>query len=156
MLPGSARTSVVKTIIAVIFSPSVYRKQTLPSCPLPVAENRQTKQMSRDGRAVPEAAASLERGRAARVCEDEDGRGRRREHPHILLSLFLVSLLRLSDGELNMAREISKQLKSIFKLLQPPVCRLGDVDKLVAEFLMGIRGAATWLLAWVCMCLWPR
>lgn len=31
--------------------------------------------------------------------------------PHILLSLFLVSLLRLSDGELNMAREISKQLR---------------------------------------------
>lgn len=61
MPPVSVRTSVVKTIIAVIFSPSVYRKQTLPSCPLPVAENRQPKQMSRDGRAVPGAAASLER-----------------------------------------------------------------------------------------------
>lgn len=78
MPPVSVRTSVVKTIIAVIFSPSVYRKQTLPSCPLPVAENRQTKQMSRDGRAVPGAAASLGRRQAAGVCEDgglEDGRG---------------------------------------------------------------------------------
>lgn len=59
LLPVSARTSVVKTIIAVIFSPSVYRKQTLPSCPLLAAENRQTKQMSRDVRAVPGAACSF-------------------------------------------------------------------------------------------------
>lgn len=156
MLPGSARTSVVKTIIAVIFSPSVYRKQTLPSCPLPVAENRQTKQMSRDGRAVPEAAASLERGRAARVCEDEDGRGRGCEHPaHPPFSVFSVSPTTVRRGT-KYGQGNLKTVKSIFKLLQPPVCRLGDVDKLVAEFLMGIRGAATWLLAWVCMCLWPR
>ena len=48
----SGRASVVKTIIAVIFSPSIYRKQTLPSCSLPVAENRQAQQMSRDGGGV--------------------------------------------------------------------------------------------------------
>lgn len=66
MLQASGRASVVKTIIAVIFSPSIYRKQTLPSCPLPVAENRQAKQMSRDGGGVPQAAASLERKQALR------------------------------------------------------------------------------------------
>lgn len=49
MVQVSGRASVVKTIIAVIFSPFIYRKQTLPSCPLPVAENRQAKQMSRVG-----------------------------------------------------------------------------------------------------------
>lgn len=54
-----------------------------------------------------------------------------------------------------MAREISKRLKNIFKLSQPPVCRLGDVDKLVAEFLMGIEGAATWLLALVACAFGP-
>ena len=51
---ASGRASVVKTIIAVIFSPSIYRKQTLPSCSLPVAENRQAQQMSRDGGGVPQ------------------------------------------------------------------------------------------------------
>lgn len=54
-----------------------------------------------------------------------------------------------------MAREISKQRKSIFKLSRPPVCRLGDVDKPVAEFLMGIEGAATWLLALVACAFGP-
>lgn len=54
-----------------------------------------------------------------------------------------------------MAREISKWLKSIFKLSQPPICRLSDVDKLVAEFLMGIKGAATWLLALVACAFGP-
>lgn len=102
MLAVSARTSVVKTIIAVIFSPSVYRKQTLPSCPLPVAENRQTKQMSKEGRAVPGVVVFLERGQAPRggegaMCENGP--------PFSVL----VSALRLSDRELNMARESSKQ-----------------------------------------------
>ena len=66
VLQVSRRASVVKTIIPVIFSPSIYRKQTLPSCPLPVAENRQAKQMSRDGRGVLQAAASLESKQAPR------------------------------------------------------------------------------------------
>lgn len=62
----SGRASVVKTVIAVIFSPSIYRKQTLPSCSLPVAKNRQSKQMSRDAEGVLWDAASLKRKQTLR------------------------------------------------------------------------------------------
>lgn len=79
MVQASGRASVVKTIIAVIFSPSIYRKQTLPSCPVPVAENRQAKQMSRDGGGVLGAVASLDRKQALkRALGWRDGVGRKK------------------------------------------------------------------------------
>ncbi|CAD7691698.1 unnamed protein product [Nyctereutes procyonoides] len=60
------------------------RKQTLPSCPLPVAENRQAKQMSRDGGGVLRAVAALDRKQTLRRALGVGGWGGEREGGAVL------------------------------------------------------------------------
>ncbi|XP_022275423.1 uncharacterized protein LOC111096211 isoform X1 [Canis lupus familiaris] len=60
------------------------RKQTLPSCPLPVAENRQAKQMSRDGGGVLRAVAALDRKQTFRRALGVGGWGGEREGDAVL------------------------------------------------------------------------